>query len=107
MNVSFLSFVERIVERCDTTGTAVSFCGEDAGRPVEALCFAAMGLRHLSMRPASVGPVKSLLLRSDLSAVRKTIRDLDAIARKVISDARHRGDMSVRPAVMEWLRAQG
>jgi phosphotransferase system enzyme I (PtsP) len=48
------------------------------------------------MRPASVGPVKSLLRRSDLGEVRKVIRD-----------ARHRGDMSVRPAVMEWLRGQG
>ena len=96
LNVSFLSFVERIVERCDATGTPVSFCGEDAGRPVEALCFAAMGLRSLSMRPASIGPVKNLLRRSDLGEVRK-----------VIADARHRGEMSVRPAVMEWLRGQG
>ena len=96
LNVSFLSFVERIVERCEQTGTAVSFCGEDAGRPIEALCFAAIGLRNLSMRPASIGPVKSLLRRCDLGEVRK-----------VIADARHRGEMSVRPALMEWLREQG
>ncbi len=96
LNVSFLSFIENIVERCDKTGTPLSFCGEDAGRPVEALCFAAIGLRSLSMRPASIGPVKSLLRRSDLGEVRK-----------VIADARHRGEMSVRPAVMEWLRNQG
>ncbi len=96
LNVSFLSFLEQIVERCANTGTDLSFCGEDAGRPVEALCLAAIGLRTLSMRPASVGPVKSLLRRSDLGEVRKVIRD-----------ARHRGDMSVRPAVMEWLRGQG
>jgi len=95
LNVSFLSFVERIVERCEITGTPVSFCGEDAGRPVEALCFAAMGLRQLSMRPASIGPVKNLLRRSDLGQVRK-----------VIADARHRGEMSVRHPVMEWLREQ-
>ncbi|MEM1351447.1 MAG: phosphoenolpyruvate--protein phosphotransferase [Pseudomonadota bacterium] len=95
LNVSFLSFVERIVERCEVTGTSVSFCGEDAGRPVEALCFAATGLRQLSMRPASIGPVKNLLRRSNLAEVRK-----------VISDARHRGEMSVRPAVMTWLRDQ-
>ena len=96
LNVSFLSFIERIVERCDATNTPVSFCGEDAGRPVEALCFSAIGMRSLSMRPASIGPVKSLLRRSDLSEVRK-----------VIADARHRGEMSVRPAIMEWLRTQG
>ena len=96
LNVSFLSFIERIVERCATTGTHLSFCGEDAGRPVEALCLAAIGLRSLSMRPASIGPVKSLLRRSNLGDVRK-----------VIADARHRGDMNVRPAIMEYLRSQG
>ena len=96
LNVSFLSFLEQIVERCAVTRTPLSFCGEDAGRPVEALCLAAIGLRNLSMRPASIGPVKSLLRRSNLVEVRK-----------VIADARHRGEMSVRPAIMEYLRQQG
>jgi phosphotransferase system enzyme I (PtsP) len=58
LNVSFLSLIEQIVERCADTDTPLSFCGEDAGRPIEAVCFAAMGLRTLSMRPASIGPVK-------------------------------------------------
>ncbi|SFR16203.1 phosphoenolpyruvate--protein phosphotransferase [Poseidonocella sedimentorum] len=96
LNVSFLSFIERIVERCNIAGTPLSFCGEDAGRPIEALCLAAMGLRSLSMRPASIGPVKSLLMRSDLGQVRKQIHD-----------ARHRGDQSVRPALMRWLAEEG
>ncbi len=96
LDVSFLSLIERIVERCAISGTPLSFCGEDAGRPVEALCLAATGLRMLSMRPASIGPVKSLLRRADLGEVRK-----------IIADARHRGDQSVRPAVMQWLRANG
>ena len=93
LNVSFLSFIESIVERCNVSSTPLSFCGEDAGRPVEALCLAAMGIRTLSMRPASIGPVKSLLLRSNLQEVRK-----------IIADVRHRGEQSVRPAVMDWLR---
>ncbi|WP_370228177.1 phosphoenolpyruvate--protein phosphotransferase [Cognatishimia sp.] len=96
LNVSFLSFIEGIVNRCNTTKTPLSFCGEDAGRPVEAICLAAMGLRALSMRPASIGPVKSLLLRTNLSEVRD-----------VIFEARNRGDQSVRPAVMDYLKNQG
>ena len=52
LNLSFLSFLQHVVQRCATSGTRLSFCGEDAGRPVEALAFAAMGLRGLSMRPA-------------------------------------------------------
>jgi phosphotransferase system enzyme I (PtsP) len=93
LNVSFLSLIEQIVGRCAETDTPLSFCGEDAGRPVEAMCFAAMGLRTLSMRPASIGPVKSLLRRVDLDA-----------AREVIDAARASGAQSVRTAVMDWLR---
>ena len=94
LNVSFLTFLENIVKRCDDIGTPLSFCGEDAGRPVEALCLAAIGLRTLSMRPASVGPVKHLLRRVDLGEVRG-----------VIDAAFASGDQSVRPAVMEYLRS--
>ena len=95
LNVSFLTFLEGIVQRCAATNTPLSFCGEDAGRPVEALCFAAIGFRTLSMRPASIGPVKSLFRRSDLSEVRA-----------IIDSARERGEMSVRNSVMEYLRSQ-
>ena len=95
LNVSFLSLVAQVVARCAEVGTPLSFCGEDAGRPVEALCLAAMGLRCLSMRPASIGPVKHMLLRADLGEVRRTI---DA--------AREAGEQSVRPAVMEHLRGR-
>jgi len=95
LNVSFLTFIEQIVERCAETNTPVSFCGEDAGRPIEALCFAAMGLRSLSMRPASIGPVKHLLRRVDLGA-----------AKTMIDAARQSGVQSVRGDVMEWLRTE-
>ena len=66
---------------------------DDAGRPLEAVCLAAMGLRTLSMRPASIGPVKSILRRTNLAEVRN-----------IIVEARERGDQSVRPAVMEYMR---
>jgi len=92
LNVSFLSFLEWIVMRCENTGTPVSFCGEDAGRPLEAACFSAIGLRSLSMRPASIGAVKSLIRRIDLSELKK-----------VIEHARTEGHQSVRPMVEAWL----
>jgi len=93
LNVSFLSVIKRIVERCNAAGTPVSFCGEDAGRPIEAMCFAALGVPMLSMRPASIGPVKHLLRRVNLED-----------AKAVIEAASDSGAQSVRPAVMEWLR---
>jgi phosphotransferase system enzyme I (PtsP) len=95
LNVSFLTFLERVVDRCAETGTPLSFCGEDAGRPIEALCFAAMGITALSMRPASIGPVKSLIRRTDITALRV-----------VIDEARTSGVQSVRQSVMDHLTSQ-
>jgi phosphotransferase system enzyme I (PtsP) len=92
LNPAFLQFLQSIVARCDAHGTPISFCGEDAGRPVEALVFAAIGFRSLSMRPASIGPVKHLLRRVDLGEVRA-----------IIDDAVANGDQSVRRAVADWL----
>ena len=93
LNLAFLGFLEQIVARCTAAGTPLSFCGEDAGRPVEAACLAAIGIPTLSMRPASVGPVKHMLRRIDLHALRT-----------VLHDARARGDMTARAAVMDYLR---
>jgi phosphotransferase system, enzyme I, PtsP len=95
LNASFLTFIEHIVARCAETDTALSFCGEDAGRPVEAVVLAAMGLRTLSMRPASIGPVKHLIRRVSLTGLRA-----------VIDTARDAGAVSLRPAVMDWMSRQ-
>ena len=95
LNTSFLNFLEQIVARCATTGTKLSFCGEDAGRPLEALALAAMGIPILSMRPASIGPVKALLRRVDLKA-----------ARNVLDEARAQGADCLRVPLTEWLTTQ-
>ena len=95
LNLSFLGFLEHIVGRCARFGTKLSFCGEDAGRPIEALALAAIGLRRLSMRPASIGPVKALLRGVDLGG-----------ARRVIDKARADGAETARPALMEFLSSQ-
>jgi phosphotransferase system, enzyme I, PtsP len=95
LNGSFLRFIQHIIGRCESNATPLSFCGEDAGRPVEAICLAALGLRTLSMRPASIGPVKHLIRRINLTELR------------VLLEAECRADTSnVRPAVMDWLATQ-
>ena len=95
LNASFLGFIRQIIARCDETSTSLSFCGEDAGRPVEAVVLAALGLRNLSMRPASIGPVKALIRRTDLAALRAVvIAEID------------KGVETIRPAVMDFLAKQ-
>ncbi|MDQ2065833.1 phosphoenolpyruvate--protein phosphotransferase [Xinfangfangia sp. CPCC 101601] len=92
LNLSFLSFLQQIAQRCAASNTPLSFCGEDAGRPVEALALAALGVQGLSMRPASVGPVKALIRRVNLHEIRA-----------VIEAARDSGAESARPALMDYL----
>jgi phosphotransferase system, enzyme I, PtsP len=40
----------------------ITLCGEMAGRPLEAMALIGLGFRSISMAPASVGPVKSMIL---------------------------------------------
>ena len=96
LSPAFLEFLEHIVGRVGAAGTPLSFCGEDAGRPVEAVALTALGFRALSMRPASIGPVKNMLRRIDLSE-----------ARRVLDAARTSGAASARPALMDWLQSRG
>ncbi|MDP2739938.1 MAG: phosphoenolpyruvate--protein phosphotransferase [Pseudorhodobacter sp.] len=95
LDVSFLGLLEQIIDRCARSGTHLSFCGEDAGRPIEAVTFAALGLRALSMRPASIGPVKHLIRRINLMDLKD-----------VIDEARASGAQSVRATVTGWLARQ-
>ena len=75
LHLSFLALLQQIVSRCEETGTRLSFCGEAAGRPIEALALSAIGYRELSMRSASIGPVKQALRSADLRQVREVIED--------------------------------
>ena len=53
---------------------------------------AAIGIHSLSMRPASIGPVKHLLLRTDLAELKQ-----------VIHDAGNEGRQSARNAIKDYL----
>ena len=92
LDAAFLLFLQRIVQACAEAGTPLSFCGEDAGRPVEAVALAALGFRTLSMRPASIGPVKHLIRRVRLDE-----------ARAVMDEALAGGAETARPALTGWL----
>ncbi len=95
LSTSFLTFLEQIIARCEQARVPLSFCGEDAGRPIEALTFAALGLRRLSMRPASIGPVKHLIRRVSLAELRQ-----------VIEEGKASGLTNLRRPITEWLARQ-
>jgi len=66
----------------------VTLCGELGGKPLTALALLAIGFRHLSMSPSSLGPVKAMLLSLDVA-------DAAAHVDRLIS--RSDGAASIRP----------
>ncbi|ODA67344.1 Phosphoenolpyruvate-protein phosphotransferase [Methyloligella halotolerans] len=44
----------------------ITLCGEMAGKPLEAMALIGLGFRSISMAPASVGPVKAMILSLDV-----------------------------------------
>ena len=95
LSASYLTMLEQICRRCDEARVPVSFCGEDAGRPIEAVTFAALGFRRLSMRPASIGPVKHLIRRVSLEGLKA-----------VIDQGRNDGLPNLRRQITDWIARQ-
>jgi phosphotransferase system enzyme I (PtsP) len=57
-----LNFLKEVSNAARARGVPVTLCGEMAGRPLEAMALIGLGFRSLSMVPASIGPVKQMLL---------------------------------------------
>jgi phosphotransferase system enzyme I (PtsP) len=54
----------------------VTLCGEMAGNPLEAMTLIALGLRSLSMAPASIGPIKTMILSLNAEKATECVEDL-------------------------------
>ena len=75
LSVSSLRALKLIVERAGSRGVPVTLCGEMAARPLEAMALIGLGFRSISMSPASVGPVKSMILSLDASRITAVMED--------------------------------
>ena len=71
-----LRALKTICDQGRDSGTPVSVCGELAGRPLEAFTLIALGFDRLSMPPAGIGPVKKMVLSTDLEAARRGVTSL-------------------------------
>jgi phosphotransferase system, enzyme I, PtsP len=60
-----LRALQMIVKAGEKHKTPVTLCGELAGRPVTAMALIGLGFRSISMAPASIGPVKAMILSLD------------------------------------------
>ena len=61
----FLRLLRDIVRAAERNQTALTLCGEMAGKPLSAMALIGLGFRSVSMTATSIGPVKAMLLSLD------------------------------------------
>ncbi|MBI1211342.1 MAG: phosphoenolpyruvate--protein phosphotransferase [Alphaproteobacteria bacterium] len=71
-----LGFLKTIVDAAKARGVPVTLCGEMAGRPLEAMTLIGLGFRSLSMAPASIGPVKQMIVGMNAGRLSAFMADL-------------------------------
>ncbi len=96
LSPGLLKLLRSLIEHCEDGGVPVSLCGEMAGRPIEAMALIGLGYRDISMPPASVGAVKSMVRSLSVAALRgylETLLDLPdhSLREKLRSFARDHG----------------
>jgi phosphotransferase system, enzyme I, PtsP len=80
LSPTVLNLVRGIVLAGVQTGRlgGVSFCGELAGRPLEAMALVGLGITSLSMQASSIGPVKIMIRNLDTRALKPMLEKLAA-----------------------------
>jgi len=69
LSVSIMRFLRRVILGVAGHNVDVTVCGEMGGRRLEALALLGLGLRRISITPASVGPIKELVRKVDLNEI--------------------------------------
>lgn len=96
LSPAIFRFIRRVVRQLDGTGIDISVCGEMGGRRLEALALIGIGIRRLSITPASVGPIKEMLQRVDA-------REIDAAMERWLDEP----VQDLRAALGAWAEERG
>ncbi len=91
-----LRALRALVKATKKHNVPLTLCGEMAGTPVEAMALIGLGFRSLSMSPASIGPVKTMILSLDVERVSQV---LDGLLRK--------GARNIREALEGFAESEG
>jgi phosphotransferase system enzyme I (PtsP) len=73
LSVSILRFLQRSLRVVGDYPIDVTVCGEMGGRQLEAMALLGLGIRRLSITPASVGPIKQMVRTLDIAALEKAM----------------------------------
>ena len=66
LSAPILHALKLIADKARASATPLTLCGEMGGKPLEAMVLLALGYRGLSMSATSIGPVKSMVLATNL-----------------------------------------
>ncbi len=69
LSPAILRYLRRVVLAVAGQQVDITVCGEMGGRRLEALALLGIGIRRLSITPASVGPIKELVRKVDLDEI--------------------------------------
>jgi phosphotransferase system enzyme I (PtsP) len=86
LSPSFLHALTSITAAGKRLGVPVALCGEIGGRPLEAMALIGAGFRSLLMAPASIGPVKSMVLGLHAARTEAAVTELIAKGGRSIRD---------------------
>lgn len=76
LSAASLRALKLVARACRRHRTPLTLCGEMAGRPIEAMALIGLGFRSLSMAPASIGPVKTMIRALDAGAITALLDEL-------------------------------
>jgi len=76
LNPAGLKALKLIADAANRHEVPLTLCGEMAGRPLEAMTLVGLGFRSISMAPASVGPVKAMVLSLDAGNLARRLDEL-------------------------------
>ncbi|GFM28407.1 phosphotransferase system, enzyme I, PtsP [Novosphingobium sp. PY1] len=73
LSPAILRFLRRVLRNVEGHNVDVGVCGEMGGRRLEALALLGLGITRLSITPASVGPIKEIIGKVDISQIREAM----------------------------------
>ncbi|MDB5540375.1 MAG: peptidase [Devosia sp.] len=93
-----LRALKHIVDMSKRYGVPLTMCGELAGKTVEALALLSIGMTKLSMSPPSIGPIKEMILGTELTPIR------NSVSAALLEGAHGPG---IRELLLDWAGRQG
>ena len=96
LSPAIMRFLRRVLLGVAGHQVDVTVCGEMGGRRLEALALLGLGIRRLSITPASVGPIKELVRKVDLAEIGEAMKGWLAVP-----------PPSMREALTQWAEARG